>query len=108
MCENNCTYINYDKNTKQSACDCYIKNEIDLINDIIENPNKLPKNFPSEESSSINSNLLAMKCPEELFSTDGLKYNISSYILIFSIGFFLLSIILFFLFLYTLLESKMN
>ena len=108
LCENNCTYINYDKNTKQSACDCYIKNEIDLINDIIENPNKLPKNFPSEESSSINSNLLAMKCSEELFSTDGLKYNISSYILIFSIGFFLLSIILFVKCGYPSLESKMN
>ena len=35
LCENNCTYINYDKNTKQSACSCYIKNKMDLISEIL-------------------------------------------------------------------------
>ena len=65
LCENNCTYIKYDKNIKQSECDCYIKNEIDLIYDIIENPNKLSINFSSDENSLINSNLLTLKCTKE-------------------------------------------
>ena len=108
LCENNCTYINYDKNTKQSACSCYIKNKMDLISEIIDNPNKLSNNFSSEESNKVNLNLVTMKCSKKLFSGEGLKTNISSYILMFSIAFFLLSIILFVKCGYFTLEIQIN
>ena len=108
LCENKCTYVKYDKNTKQSQCDCYIKNEIDLIYDIIENPNKLSNNFSSEESSSINSNILSLKCTKELFSKNGLKNNISSYILSIIFLLFLSSIVLFLKCGYPLLEEKIR
>ena len=49
-----------------------------------------------------------MKCTKELFSKEGLKTNISSYILAFIIFFFLLSILLFLKCGYPLLEDKIK
>ena len=97
LCENNCNYTGYNKDNKQSLCDCYIKNKIDLISEILENPNKLSNNFDSNISSSdtFSSNIISIKCTKALFSKDGLKNNISSYILLIFIGHFLLSISLF-------------
>ena len=97
LCEHNCNYTGYDKDNKQSSCDCNIKNKMDTISEIIDNPNKLSDNFNSEEkdSSSGSSNIISIKCTKELFSKEGLKNNISSYILLIFIAHFLLSIILF-------------
>ena len=39
LCEINCSYIDYDINTKKSYCDCLIKNNMELISEIIDNPN---------------------------------------------------------------------
>ena len=70
---------------------------MDTISEITDNPNKLSDNFNSEEkdSSSSSSNIISIKCTKELFSKEGLKNNISSYILLIFIAHFLLSIILF-------------
>ena len=97
LCENNCNYTGYDTNNKQSTCDCNIKNKMDLISDIIENPNKLSNNFDTNDGSSNSgsSNIISIKCTKALFSAEGLKNNISSYILLIFIAHFLLSIILF-------------
>ena len=108
LCENNCIFIEYDKNTKQSSCDCYIKNNMDYISEIINNPIKLSNNFSTEESDSGNLNIKTMKCTKELFSKDGLKSNISSYILLIIIFFFLLSIILFMKCGYPLLDEEIR
>ena len=108
LCENNCSFIEYDKNTKQSSCDCYIKNKMDYISEIINNPIKLSNNFSTEESDSGNLNIKTMKCTKELFSKDGLKNNISSYILLIIIFFFLLSIILFLKCGYPLLNEEIR
>ena len=95
LCENNCSYMTYDLDNKQSSCFCFIKNDIELISEMVSNPNKLSNNI-SLENNDINSlNIKTMKCTKELFSKDGLKNNISSYILLIFIFFFLLSIILF-------------
>jgi len=97
LCENNCNYTGYNKENKQSSCDCNIKNKMDTITEIIENPNKLSNDFDSDESgsSSGSSNIISIKCTKALFSKEGLKNNISSYILLIFIGHFLVSILLF-------------
>ena len=35
LCENNCEYIGYNTDNKQSSCDCAIKNKMDLISEIL-------------------------------------------------------------------------
>ena len=40
LCENNCSYITYDLDNKQSSCFCYIKNNIELTSEMVSNPNK--------------------------------------------------------------------
>ena len=96
LCENNCNYTKYDGNSKQSSCDCNIKNKMGTISDILEQQNDLPNNFANDKSgSSGSSNIISIKCTKTLFSKDGLKNNISSYILIIFIAYILLSIILF-------------
>ena len=55
-----------------------ILKKIDLISEIIENPNKLSNNFETCESSSAfgSSNIVSIKCTKTLFSKEGLKNNI--------------------------------
>ena len=108
LCENNCNFTGYDSNNKQSSCDCNVKNKMDLISEIIENPNKLSNNFDSEETPSGSSNIVSIKCTKTLFSKEGLKNNISSYILIIFLTHFLLSIILFIKCGYHLLTNDIN
>ena len=97
LCEHNCNYTGYNQDDKQSNCNCTIKNKMDLISEIIEKPNKLSDNFVSSKNNSNSgySNIVTIKCTKALFSKDGLKNNISSYILIIFIFYFLLSITLF-------------
>ena len=83
---------------------------MDLISEIIENPNKLSNNFDSEEStsSSSSSNIISIKCTKALFSKDGLVSNISSYVISASMIYFLLSILLFLKCGYPLLIKQMK
>jgi len=107
LCQNDCNYTGYNTDNKQSSCNCNVKNKIDLISDIIENPNKLPNNFDNEESSSSSgsSNIVSIKCTKALFSKEGLKNNISSYIILIFIAHFLLCIIFFIKCGYKMLEQ---
>ena len=110
LCEKNCNYTGYNEQNKQSSCDCNIKNKMDLISEIIENPNKLSNNFEDEENDSNSgaSNIISLKCTKALFSKEGLKSNISSYILMIFITYFLLSIMLFIKCGYPLLVNIIN
>ena len=101
-----CNYTGYNEDNKQSSCDCNVKNKMELISDIIDNPNKLSNNFDS--GSSGNANIISIKCTKALFSKEGLKNNISSYILIIFIIHFLISISLFMKCGYPLLNQKIN
>ena len=103
LCENNCNYTGYNEDNKQSTCNCNVKNKMELISDIIDNPNKLSNNFDS--GSSGNANIISIKCTKALFSKEGLKNNISSYILIIFITHFLLSLLFFIKCGYPLLEK---
>ena len=106
LCEVNCTYVNYDIDTKNSYCNCLIKNRMDLISEIMNNSNKLSISFNNESDDS--GALNAMKCMSELFSKDGLKSNIASYILIFIFIFFLTSILIFIKCGYSFLETEIE
>ena len=76
--ENGCNYTGYDQDMKKSSCNCSIKNKMDLISDIMNNPNKLSNNFNLDDSSSSTSNIVTIKCTKALFSKEGLKNNIST------------------------------
>ena len=98
--------MNYNSSEKKSVCQCEIKNKMDLISEIINDPNKLSTIPISNETSS--SSLSSIKCTKNLFTKEGLKNNISSYILLFIIFIFLLSIILFIKCGYPFLENDIN
>ena len=108
LCESNCNFTGYNEENKKSSCDCNIKNKMDLVSEIIDNPVQLSNNFDSEEGSTGASNIISIKCTKALFSKEGLKSNISSYILIIFIMHFLLSIVLFIKFGYRLLINDIN
>ena len=103
-------YTGYNKDDKQSSCDCNIKNKADTISELLENPIQLSNDFDSEKSSSSSRsfNIISIKCTKALFSKDGLKNNISSYILLIFITHFLLSIVLFIKCGYLLLVSNIK
>ena len=105
LCENNCKYGGYNPENKQSICDCGIKNEMEYISDIVDNQNKLSNQF---ETNTSTSNIISIKCTKTLFTKDGLKNNISSYVLLFIIFYFLLSIVLFIKCGYPLLVMEIN
>ena len=107
LCENNCNYTGYDTDTKKSACDCNVKNKMDLISEIINDQNKLSNNFDTNETSS-SSSVVTLKCTKTLFTKEGLKNNISSYILLIIIFYFTLCIILFIKCGYPLLNNDIN
>ena len=85
---------------------------MDLISEIIEKPidsnedNK--ETDSSSKSSSGSSNIISIKCTKALFSKEGLKNNISSYILLLFLGQFLISILLFIKCGYRLLVNKIK
>ena len=112
LCEGNCNYIGYNKDYKQSSCNCSVKNEIDLISEIKEK--HIDSNLEKEESESnsksslSSSNIISIKCTKALFSKEGLKKNISSYILLIFIGQFLLSILFFIKCGYRLLVNRIK
>ena len=68
---------------------------MDSISNIVNNPNKLSDQFSSDQGSSSTSNIVTIKCTKTLFTADGLKNNISSYVTLATIFYFLLSILLF-------------
>ena len=76
ICENDCTFVEYNQEEKQSSCDCKIKNKDNSISGILESSNQLGNNFNNEESnssSSSSSNIISIKCTKALFSKKGLK-----------------------------------
>ena len=76
----------------------------------MDNPVQLSNGFASNKgsSSSGSSNIISIKCTKALFSKEGLKHNISSYILIIFIIHFLLSILFFIKCGYPLLVNEIN
>ena len=104
ICENNCVFKEYVENTKKSICECKIKNSQITIVEIVDNKDILSYNFINNESSSI----IPMKCYSTLFTKDGIYKNIGSYILIFTILGFTISIIPFYMIGFPKIENKIK
>ena len=86
LCESECDYKGYDYETKNSICECEIKNEITIFNIKIDTE-RLYNQFTGLTSSNID----IIKCYYLLFLKENYIYNIGFYIilsiiLLFSIG----------------------
>ena len=79
LCEDNCTFSDYNSETKKAVCNCEIKIEKSLISEIKQNKEKILKNFLDIKSKI---NLNTMKCYKLVFSKNGQDFNIGSYILL--------------------------
>ena len=78
VCERNCSYEEYNNDTKKVLCQCFIKIKFPIISQIIINKEILIHNFVDLKSTI---NLGVMKCYNQLFNIDGLLYNIGHYII---------------------------
>ena len=79
LCEKNCTFIDYDNETKKAICECQTKNIFGKLANIDINKNKLLNKF-TDIKNTININ--SFFCYKTLFCIDGLKYNIGNYTII--------------------------
>ena len=105
LCEQNCSFIEYNTTTKKAKCDCATKSKQLVISELINKTDILYHNFENKEESS---NIITMKCYYTLFTKNGLIKNIGSYILLFTILLFMISLILFYKCGYPLLEEDIK
>ena len=101
LCENDCIFKGYEIDSKNSKCECNIKNQQIVITEVINKYDILYNNFINQ---TLVSNMASMKCFNTLFSKEGLYKNIGSYILFFTIIFFISSGFLFYKCGYPLIE----
>ena len=101
LCENNCILKGYEADSKNSKCECDIKNKQIIISEIINQYDILYNNFINQ---TLVTNLASMKCYDILFSKEGLYKNIGCYLLFFTIILFISSGFLFYKCGYPLLE----
>ena len=79
VCEKDCTFKDYNYDTKKVSCECFIKIKFPLISEIEVNKNKFIDDI-SNISNIINLDII--KCYKTVFTKEGLIYNIGNYILI--------------------------
>ena len=83
LCEVNCEFTGYDTSSKQSTCNCVIKDKMESVSEIMNKKNLLNKNFSNNNedvSSNIPSNIETMKCTKILFSKKGIISNSFFYV----------------------------
>ena len=79
VCEKDCTFKDYNFDTKKVSCECFIKIKVPLLSEIEVNKNK----FINDISNITNIiNLDIVKCYKTLFTKEGLIKNIGSYLLL--------------------------
>ena len=79
ICEPNCDYEGYDFILKKVACECIVKIKIPFMSEIVFNKELLKRKFVDIKSIT---NLNIMKCYSFLFTSEGLLFNIGSYIIL--------------------------
>jgi hypothetical protein len=92
LCENTCELNDYKYDTKNVVCECIIKKKQIEVSEVENQTDILYYNFTNIEEST---NMASMKCLSTLFTKNGLKSNIGSYILLFIFFLFIISSILF-------------
>ena len=93
LCEEDCELKGYEADTKNAMCECPITIDIFKISQIKFNENQLYDQF-TNITNIMNLNL--MKCYKILFTKNGIINNIGSYIVIFVIMIYFISIIIFY------------
>ena len=106
LCENNCSYIGYDKDTKEAKCECLIKLKQIVVSEINNQTDLLY--YDNFTENNLTFNMVTMKCYYTLFTKDGLLTNIGSFLLLFTILLFLVSGIIFYKCGYNLLEMYID
>ena len=91
LCEKNCSFINYNNETKKVECDCHIKNDMNYYSDNISKEELLSK----IENEKSNSNLKVIKCLNKVITPEEIKSNSGFYLLLFIIIIF---VIIFFIY----------
>ena len=106
LCEQNCSFVEYEKDTKKAICNCNIKSKDLMISEIMNEENILAKyNFTNQSSFS---NIKTIKCVYQVFSKEGLAKNIGNYIFLIIILIFLVLGALFYRFGYHLIVLKIK
>jgi len=105
LCENNCKYNGYNITTKRVDCQCKVKNTLTLFSKINIDQDRLLNNFLNLRASA---NLAILKCFKILFSEEGLKNNIGSYIILSIILIHIVSLLFFIFKGYNLLNDKIQ
>ena len=108
LCENNCTYTNYNITSKKSVCMCKVKTKIYSISEIINNKNSISQSFNLTDNSTSSINLSLMKCIDTLFSKYGLLKNLENYIIIIMTMLYIGSSVLYYNVGSTLLENDIK
>ena len=103
LCENNCSFEEYDTDKQMVTCKCEIKPKQIVIADVMNDTNILNNNITNNSSSSV-----TMKCYYVLFTKEGIVKNVENYILIFIIILFIILGILFYKCGYPLLEDDIK
>ena len=106
LCENNCSFIEYNTTSKKAICECNIKPKQVVISKIIDDENILSTyNFTNQSSFS---NVKTMKCVYNVFSKEGLVKNSGNYILLIIAIAFIILAILFYKFGYDLILIQIS
>ena len=103
LCESECDYKGYDYETKNSKCECEIKNEISIFNIKIDTE-RLYNKFAGLTSSNID----IIKCYYLLFEKENIAYNIGFYVILIIIIIFCIGAIFFIFKGYNLLVKKID
>ena len=106
LCENNCKFKGYNKDTKKYNCNCGIKLNQIVISEINESNNILLSNNFTDEN--IDTNMVTMKCYYTLFTKDGMNKNIGNYIIASSTIIFIILAIFFYKLGFPIIEEKIN
>ena len=105
LCEKDCLYQNYDKNTKKVLCQCNLKTKFSFLSELNKTKYELLNNFVNIKSVM---NLIVVKCYYLLFNKDGLTNNIGSYTILIIVFIYILGIILFLIKGYPYLEMQIK
>ena len=103
LCEAECDYKGYNYKTKNSKCECELKNEISIFNIKIDTQ-RLYNKFKGLNSSNID----IIKCYYLLFKKENYISNIGFYINLFIIFFFCIDALILIFKEYDLLVQKIN